>query len=155
MKNFLLIGAAATIIAACSVVNKNNQRQGIMGRILWLEGNLMPAIGDTTMAERMAGRPIQRTLFIHEPTTPDETVKVQDSGMFYSKIHTRLVKRVRTDKTGIFRIELPSGKYSVFVLENNGFFANVFDGEGHINPVTVEACNFTEIEIKVNYMAFY
>jgi hypothetical protein len=155
MKYLLLISVAATIIMACSVASKNKQQQGITGKIVWLEGNLMPAIGDTTMTERMAGRPVQRTLFIHEPTTPDETERVPDSGMFYAKINTRLVKKVETDGNGIFRVVLPAGKYSVFVLEEKDFFANIFDGEGHINPVLVEEGKFTEIEIKVNYMALY
>lgn len=145
----------ATIIAACSVAMKNNQSQGITGKIVWLEGNLMPAIGDTNIAQRMAGRPVQRTLYIHEPTAGDETEKTQDSGMFYSKINTRLVKKVKTDVNGTFRVVLPAGKYSVFVLEEKGFFANIFDVEGHINPVIVEAGKFRVMEIKVNYMAFY
>lgn len=155
MKYLLLSGVTVTIIISCSVAIINNQSQGITGWVVWLEGNLMPAIGDTKMEERLAGRPIQRTLYIHEPATPQETEKVQDSGVFYSEIHSRLVKKVRTDDSGTFRIELPPGKYSVFVLEKDGFFANIFDGEGHINPVIVEAGKFTELEIKVNYMAFY
>jgi hypothetical protein len=155
MRNFIFISAMATIIAACSVAMKNNQSQGITGKIVWLEGNLMPAIGDTTMAQRMAGRPVQRTIYIYEPTVGDETEKTQDAGMFYSKIHTKLVKKVNTDGKGTFRIVLPPGKYSVFVLEEKGFFANIFDGEGYINPVIVEAGKFTEMVIKVNYMAFY
>ncbi len=155
MKYFLSIITIPLIVAACSMATKSNQPQGITGRVLWLEGNLMPSVGDTTMTDRLAGKPVQRTLYIHEATTPDETVKVQNSGIFYSEIQTRLVKKVKTDGSGTFRAELPPGKYSIFVQEKDGFFANIFDGEGHINPVTVEEDKFTEIEIKVNYMAFY
>jgi hypothetical protein len=50
-----------------------------------------------------------------------------------------LIRKIKTDKTGSFKANLDPGKYSIFVQEEDGLFANVFDGEGFINPVTVES----------------
>ncbi len=132
-----------------------NQTGSISGKVVWLEGNLMPSIDDDNYAQRAAGVPVQRMLYIYEATKPDQAMRLEGDASFYTTIHKRLVKKVRTDKGGTFEVRLPPGKYSIFVMENEAFFANVFDGEGHINPVQVEPGEETTVFIKINYKAFY
>lgn len=113
----------------------------------------MPSIGDTTYATRAKGVPIKREIYIYKATKPDDAVWAD--GNFYASIRTQLVKKVKSGKDGRFKVKLPPGKYSVFVVEKEGLFANIFDGDNCINPVTVQANNFTEIQILVNYKAYY
>lgn len=140
-------------LLGCINQKYSSGKQGIIGEVRWIEGNLMPAIGDTTYIERAKGIPIEREIFIYKATTPNDVVSV--GGTFYKSINTELVKKVKSGKDGAFKVGLPPGKYSLFVMEKEGLFANKFDGDNCINPVTVQTNNFTEIQIQVNYKAFY
>ena len=84
-----------------------------------------------------------------------DQVENSDISTLYSKVNTPLIQKIKTDENGAFQAELKPGKYSLFVREKDGLFANVFDGQGIINPVTVEAGKFTDIVIKVNYKAVF
>jgi hypothetical protein len=66
-----------------------------------------------------------------------------------------LLKKVKSKKDGSFCVKLAPGKYSVFVKEPKGLFANTFDVQGCIQCVTVKKGEFTKITIEVNYEAFY
>ncbi len=155
MKYFLFLIVVSTVVFACVTTSSSTGQQGISGQVFWLEGNLMPSIGDTSYVKKAAGSPVQRTLYIYEPTTLSKLTKAKGSEILYSEIRSSLVKKIKTNDDGTFRVELPPGRYSVFTLEEKGFFANVFDGEGIINPVTVEDGIFTDLQIKINYKAFF
>ena len=154
MKYFLSFALIGFIFLACSIPKNTAGQQGISGHIFWLEGNLMPTIGDTTYQKRAAGRPAQRTVFIYE-ATKREQAELANIGSFYSEVNTHLIKKIKTDESGNFKVILAPGKYSIFIQEEEGLFANIFDGQGIISPATVEIGKFTDIIIKVNYKAFY
>lgn len=141
------------IIFGCASHKNIVGKQGINGEVRWLEGNLMPTIGDSTYADRAKGKPIEREIYIFEATRLEEVVST--GGTFYSSISTDLVKKVMSGKDGTFRVVLSPGTYSLFVKEEKGFFANRFDGNNYINPVTVQANKFTDVQIQVNYKAYY
>lgn len=127
--------------------------QGIAGQVRWYEGNLMPTIvEDTANQQPYDGEAVQRTLQVYELTTRDQTT--QRSGFFHD-LTTERVATVNTDATGHFQLSLPPGQYSVLVEEDQGLFANRFDGEGHLSPVTVRADDVTRVEIKIDYKAVY
>lgn len=153
MNKVLIIFIAILFLASCINQKISLATQGIIGEVKWVEGNLMPSIGDTTYATRAKGVPIKREIYIYKVTKPDDAVR--EDGNFYASIRTQLVKKVKSGKDGRFKVKLPPGKYSVFVVEKEGLFANIFDGDNCINPVTVQANNFTEIQILVNYKAYY
>jgi len=129
------------------------RRQGIVGEVRWVEGNLMPTIGDTSLYERARGIPLVRDIYIFRAVKREDVVS--GGGSFYKLVNGNLVGRLKTKKDGKFQADLPPGKYSIFVMEEEGYFANIFDGENYINPVTVQANRFTEIKILVNYKAYY
>lgn len=130
--------------------------QGIAGKVLWIEGNQMPVIIDEKNPEDARQRPqpkgIKRDIYIHELTTMDQA---KGNGPFYSDVQTKLVKKVSSDEEGNFAVSLPAGRYSVFVQEDQGLFANKMDGQGHINPVEVNKDEITPLELEVNYQAAY
>lgn len=153
MNKILIFLISILCLSACISQKRSFNTSGIIGEVRWVEGNLMPSIGDTTYAARLRGVPVEREVFIYNATKPDDVFRTE--GVFYSPITTQLVKKVKSRKDGMFKVNVPPGKYSVFVLEKEGLFANTFDGDNCISPVTVQANNFTEIKILVNYKAFY
>ena len=129
--------------------------QGISGKVIWLEGNLMPKVeeeSDTTTSSLTQGKPVERYVAIYKLTHRDETV-VEDG--FYKEVKTRLVKKISSDQEGNFATQLDTGRYSLFVEEPQGLFANRFDGDGYINPVEVKKDKVTEVTLKIDYAAAY
>lgn len=143
MKTLIVIAALITL--SNSVIA---QKQGICGKVVWTSGNQMPGPG--LQSSKPAG--IVREVYIYEATA---TTKVTEASGFYSSIQTKLVKKVKTKKDGTFCVKLPVGTYSVFVKEGKGLWANIFDGQGIINPVTVVAKSCTPHTININYQAAY
>ncbi|MEM9675663.1 MAG: N-acetylmuramoyl-L-alanine amidase [Bacteroidota bacterium] len=125
-------------------------RQGISGQVRWYEGNLMPTVGDAPAQQQ--GKAVQRRIHIYELTHRDQA---KEESVFFSNISTKQVATVATDSLGQFQLSLPVGKYSVLVEEENGLFANRFDGEGNIAPVEVEADEVIRLELKIDYRATY
>jgi hypothetical protein len=154
MKTILYLILGISFLLGCTPFQKSISQQGIKGKIVWFEGNLMPTIDSKTSNNKTLGIPIQRTIWIYNAVTRSDT-NTGHSSSFYSEVHGKLIKKIKTDKKGFFKANLEPGKYSIFVQEEAGLFANVFDGEGFINPITVEAGKFTDVVIKVNYKAAY
>ncbi len=139
------------LIAAFSLMASHglSQSQGICGKVRWLEGNQMPGPG----VRRSAGDPVQREIVVYELTTMNE---IRPENGFYPDIPSkRVVATGKSNRAGKYRIKLPPGRYSVFVREKDGLWANRFDKDGVINPVTVAEGKFTVLDITVNYRAAY
>jgi len=153
MKKLLFISVVLMILTDCLSQNLLTGKQGISGEIRWVEGNFMPAVGDTSYVNRAKSEPVKRVIYIYMATKRDEA-NCYD-GVFYTDIKTELIRKIKSNIKGKFQVTLPPGKYSLFVKEKDGLFANTFDGENYINPVTVQPDKFTEIQILVNYRAFY
>lgn len=113
----------------------------------------MPTVGDTVLRERHRGKPIEREVYIFNALKRDHLVMGGNS--LFKQVKGQLVSRLRTDQKGRFKANLSPGKYSIFTLEEGGYFANIYDGNNFINPVTVQPSTFTEIIILVNYKAYY
>ena len=131
-------------------------KQGIAGQVLWIEGNQMPTIIDEKNPQNTPSRPapqgIKREVHIFELTNLGQA---SSNGPFFSNIQTKLVEKTETDEDGNFAVALPVGTYSVFVKEEEGFFANQMDGQGNINPVEVSQEQITPLTLEVNYKAAY
>ena len=153
MKKLLLFSVVLMILSDCVSQNLRTGKQGILGEIRWIEGNVMPTAEDTSYINKTEGEPVKRVIYIYKAIKRDEA-KPYD-GVFYTDIKTELIRKIKSNTQGKFQVSLPPGKYSLFVKEKGGLFANTFDGENYINPVTVQPEKFTEIQILVNYRAFY
>lgn len=149
----LFMLATALMANKCS---SEDVTQGIAGQVLWIEGNQMPIVIDEENPQAARQRPepkgVEREIHIYELTTMGDA---KGNGVFFSNIQTKLVEKVKTDEEGKFAVALPTGKYSVFVKEEEGLFANNMDGQGHINPVEVNTDSITPITLEVNYKAAY
>jgi hypothetical protein len=65
------------------------------------------------------------------------------------------ITEVESNESGVYSIQLSPGRYSVFIVEEDGLFANIFDGDGNVNPVTVKENEWTLLDVVVNYKAVY
>jgi hypothetical protein len=132
--------------------------QGVWGEVMFWEGDFMPmhypdeASGDVS--------PVARRIFIHEATRSDQVqwiyVDIEPccGARFISGISTDLLAVTHSDNRGFFQIELPPGRYSMFVEERGYLYANRFDGE-YIFPFEVREKEVTGIEFDITYMAYY
>jgi len=124
--------------------------QGLQGTILFLEGNFMPpGVGIST--------PVERELRIYELTTLEQVTRINTKypGMFISDVKTNLVKKVYSDPNGIFKVELPPGKYSLMVVDGDVLYVNLFGGSGEIFPVEIREDEYKEVVFKIDYLAVY
>ena len=125
--------------------------QGISGYVLYTTGNQMPMKG--AVIHKLL-TPLQCTLVIFEPTNIRNT-DPQTPTNIYTSIHTKQVASVNSDSTGFFKIQLPIGKYSLFIKQGDQFFANMFDQFNNIALFEVLPSKFTEVKLTVNKAAAY
>ncbi|WP_162055348.1 carboxypeptidase-like regulatory domain-containing protein [Pontibacter pamirensis] len=123
--------------------------QGIAGKVIEKSGNQMPSPD----APPSKGRGVQRTVYVYELTNGNQAKTID--GVFHTNIQTNLVTQVVTDANGNFAVSLESGRYSLFTKEEQGFYANLFDGENNIFPVEVQEGQVTNVEFLINYNASY
>jgi len=117
-------------------------QQGIWGDVWFWSGDFMPPrFGEICLAKRR--------ILIYELTTFDD-VELDGPGGFYLSINTTLVKKVTSDESGFFEVELEPGTYSIFIEENGNLYANRFF-RGGIFPVTVETDGVSEIRFDITY----
>ena len=116
--------------------------QGIVGTVLQLIGNRMPA----KTVRPSKPKAISATVYIYEKTNASQTTRL-GSGATYTAIHTHQIASIVTDSLGKFRVLLPVGSYSLFIQKQNGYYANSFDANNNINVVVVEKDKLTEVTI--------
>ena len=134
---FLLLSLAAT-----------GQKQGLQGQVFWVSGNQMPG-PDAVLSPNQGA---VRDVLIYEITNVTDATQI---GPFFRDIKTRLVATTTSKSDGTFKIKLPPGNYSVFTREKSGFYANLFDGKGYINPVTIKNGQYAWKTITIDYDAAY
>lgn len=145
MRRFSFFFLIATFTACAST----QPREGIKGQVFWISGNQMPG----PEVNKSAHYGVQREVFVYEATTLKD-VTVLDNGL-YADVKTNLVTTITTKADGSFRLKLEPGKYSLFVKEPGGLFANRFDQHSTINPVTVKEKEYTWLPISIDYQAAY
>ncbi|MBL7850367.1 MAG: carboxypeptidase regulatory-like domain-containing protein [Cyclobacteriaceae bacterium] len=134
---FLLLSLSAT-----------GQKQGLQGQVFWVSGNQMPG-PDAVLSPNQGA---VREVLIYEITNITDATQI---GPFFRDIKTRLVATTTSKPDGTFKVKLPIGSYSVFTREKNGLYANLFDGKGFINPVTIKEGQYAWKTITIDYDAAY
>ena len=130
--------------------------QGIVGEVIWLEGNQMPGPtpegSKTGDSNEKKGIPVEREIHVYKLLNVKDT---ESKGSFITDVNGHLVKKVYSNAEGKFSVSLSPGEYSLLVKEGDFFFANLFDGNNNIHPVVVNQNKVTETTIKVDYKAAY
>ena len=136
---------AIIMLSNCHVSQKSAP-QGITGIILEIVGNQMPPVTESS------GTAVQRTIRVYAPTKISEA-----SGQppLFSEIQTTLITESKSNKKGQFNIQIPPGKYSIFVMTEELFYANSFDSNNFINLITVKPNEWTAIQLVINNSASF
>jgi hypothetical protein len=146
--SFFILGCASS-----GSIMKGHQ-QGLFAEITWLEGNQMPMITEDgeAMIGRSGGRGIQRTILIFPAV--QASAMASDNG-FFDLGDRKPIARVQSDANGRLFVELPVGIYSVFSQEEEGLWANIFDGTNTVNPVEIQEGRITKLQMEINYQAAF
>ncbi|UKJ07221.1 hypothetical protein [Solitalea lacus] len=141
-----------TVLLLFSIEESANAQSqtGVYGIVVFKSGNQMPS--PDIPKEQRGGKAVRRSIYIYELTNVNET---KAEGVFYSELKTKLIKQVKSDKNGRFSAKLKPGKYSVFVKEEKGLFANMSDGDQNICPIIVKNGQMTELNLVIDYNAAY
>ena len=137
-----------TILFVVLQLQAEAQKQGIKGQVLWVSGNQMPG----TSKKITPQQGIVREVVIY-PEIKLKDTKQTDG--FFTITQSVPVATVLSKSDGSFYVKLPPGNYSVFTKESKGLFANLFDGQGIINPVKVKPKKYTWITLAIDYEAVY
>lgn len=123
---------------------------GIQGKVEIWEGNFMPMIDPKSSRNKIIPGS-DRRVRVYKPVKAegDMASAKRDS------VTSELVGESVCDKEGQFVFSVPAGKYSVFVEEGGGWYANGFDGDGVQGAVTVTEGKLTEVTIKITSKATF
>jgi hypothetical protein len=169
MKNLSLIGFLILILSAsCESYNepvdlirfvnidslllkntlKVNLGTGIAGTLLKKDGDCMPMIGGGNSCRTY---PVSRTILIYNYTNMNE---VEGWGPLYNSVNSKLITKCNADQDGFFQVTVKPGKYSIFIKENDKFYANSLDGQGGIYPVIVKVDSVSFIRLSLDYAVY-
>jgi hypothetical protein len=88
---------------------------------------------------------------VYEYTTRDE---VKGHIPSFDAVNTKLIAKTETDMDGFYQISLLPGKYSVFIMEKNKYYANSFDGQNGINPISIVKDSVTIGLLRIDYAVY-
>ncbi len=146
----LLLILAISITACAQKVSRSGNTQGICGTVLEKRGNHMPS-PDSPPSK---GHPVDREILIF-PLLNMSQVEAGDNGFIESVGAVKPVKTVKSHKAGKFCVSLPAGRYSVVVREPKGLYANLFDAQNNIFPVTVKKGKKETISVEIIHQAVF
>jgi hypothetical protein len=147
---YLGVFMAILPLITVSSSGQGGKGQGIEGHVYRISGNQMPS--PDVKPSPLKG--VRTTLYVYGLTNLSQVVR-QDQGPFYESVQTKLIRKVETDSTGYFKVQLPVGRYSLFAKKGKLFFANWFDGNNNIAPVEVVSKKMTKVVFKIDYDAAY
>jgi hypothetical protein len=142
-----------TTLTACFSTKKlsiTSASQGIKGYVIENQGNRMPMKG----IEQKISKGFACTVLVFEPTSINETTPHYISKQ-YEIIHTKQVASVNTDASGHFSVDLPVGKYSLFIWLGNKYYSNLFNQFNQIGLFEVLPDKYTEAKLIMNRGATY
>ncbi len=153
MRNFsviLLLTFLLSMTACAQKSSRSGHEQGICGTVMEKRGNHMPS-PDSPPSR---GQPVERELLIF-PLLNMSQVEAGDDGFIKSVGAVKPVKTVKSDKAGKFCVSLPIGRYSIVVQEPKGLYANLFDAQNNIFPVTVQKNRRSTINVDITHQAVF
>lgn len=141
-----------THVNITELIDKNLEKvsiaKGLSGTVYQIEGNCMPVIDGNSSCKTF---PIKRKVLIYEYTTQSQVI---GSGTSYEAISTRKIAETESDSEGFYEISLAPGIYSVFVFEKGKYYANLFDGNGGINPIEIDTDSLLITHLRVDYAVY-
>lgn len=123
--------------------------QGIKGRVLLEKNATMPLKGMT----QQKGSPISTMVYIYQAANVNQLVGQE--GNYAKGIEARLIKQVRSDVAGQFKLRLAPGKYTIVLAYQDGIYIPYFSGNTGVAFVEVLKHQFLEIDLKIIASSIY
>jgi hypothetical protein len=103
----------------------------LSGKVEKWEGNFIPSRNAKGANSKVL--PLKTKVYIFKGKVKSDGNPALD---FSPKVH-KVYAVVNSDETGVFKVQLPPGEYTVFAEINGKLYRNSFDGEGNFSSVTI------------------
>lgn len=117
--------------------------QGILGHVSMEADATMPLKG---MSKRK-GQPMSTMVYVYEAANVDQLIA--QKGHYANGIQAKIVKQIRSDKAGKFRLRLAPGKYTIVLGYQEGIYIPFFSGNTGVAFVEVSKRQFQEIDLRI------
>jgi hypothetical protein len=123
--------------------------QGIKGHVLIENNTAMPLKG----SPKQRGSPIATMVYIYEVANVNQLIGQE--GNYAKGIKARLIKQVRSNNAGQFKLKLAPGKYSIVLGYQEGIYIPYFSGNTGIAFIEVLKHQFQEIDLSIIASSIY
>jgi hypothetical protein len=117
--------------------------QGIFGHVFLEKNASMPLKG----MPKQKGLPISTMVYVYEAANVDQLIAQE--GNYAKGIEARLIKQVRSNNDGKFKLRLAPGKYTIVLGYRDGIYIPFFSGNTGIAFVEVSKHQFQEIDLSI------
>lgn len=117
--------------------------QGIRGHVMLEKNATMPFKGSA----KQKGSPISTMVYIYEAANVNQLM--EQEGNYAKGIQARLIKRVRSNNAGKFKLRLAPGKYSIVLGYQEGIYIPYFSGNTGVALIEVFKHQFQEIDLLI------
>jgi hypothetical protein len=117
--------------------------QGISGHVLLKNNTDMSLKGSA----KQNGRPIATMVYIYETANTNQLIGQE--GNYAKGIEAKLIKQVRSNNAGKFKLRLAPGKYSILLGYQEGIYIPYFSGNSGVAFIEVYKHQFQEIDLSV------
>ena len=123
--------------------------QGIKGHVLLDNNTSMPLKGSA----KQKGRPIATMVYIYEAANMNQLIGQE--GNYAKGIEARLIKQVRSNNAGKFKLRLAPGKYSIVLGYQEGIYIPYFSGNTGLAFIEVMKHQYQEIDLSIIASSIY
>lgn len=149
MKNWVsssFLGLILLLGISCAGVPKSSANLNFIGHVYEQKWNAMPMVDKPSSK----GSPFSTMIYLYEPTKIDQIEGGMPGSPIVSRMNSRLVDSVRSDKTGAFLMYLKPGKYSLFIKYENGYYIPFFAGKDWVSIIEVKPNEITTMDFIVS-----
>ena len=142
-------GSAVSLPPPTDLSREVTIKQGVWGRILFLQGSFFPNDPNS----QGSTNPVSRRIYFFPAVNYKDAI-TDFNNVFYLGLPGTPVRIVESRADGFFQAALPPGRYTMVTREEGGYWANLIE-DNEINPVTVTANQVGEVEFKITYEASF
>ena len=117
--------------------------QGILGHVSMEAGATMPLKG----MRKQKVQPISTMVYVYEAANVDQLIA--QKGNYAKGIQAKIVKQIRSDKAGKFKLRLAPGKYTIVLGYQEGIYIPFFSGNTGVAILEVTRHQFQEIDLRI------
>ena len=123
--------------------------QGIQGHVALQKETSMP-LRDKP---KQLGRPFATIVYVYEASNTTQLIGQQ--GNWAKGLQAKLIKQVRTDKLGKFKLGLAPGTYTLVVGYQEGIYVPYFSGSTGVAFVQVVKHQYQEIDLTITASSIF